>query len=155
MQIFIRIISGKVLAVDVEPEMTIAELKKKIEAKYQIPMEEMCMHFKGNILKDAETINEAGIRQEDILTIIKAPKKESEEIELLVRLDNRKYFPMTFRLSDTIKEIKAKICEKTDMGDPEKAHIFCKGQILENHITIKEAGLKKRDILFITGFLAC
>ena len=155
MQIFIRTLYGKVLAVDVEPEMTIGEIKKKIGAKYQIPMEEMCMIFKGNILKDVTTIDEAGIRKEDLLNIVKALEKESEEIELLVRFDDRESFPMTFRPSDTIKEVKAKVYEKTDMGGSGEPDIYYRGQRLENHITIKEAGVKKKDMLLMCRFLKC
>ena len=153
MQIFIRTGSGRIFAVDVEPEMTIAELKKRIEARYKIPMAEMDILFRGCALKDAETIDEAEIKQEDLLNILKAPEKKSEGIKLLVKSDYGIFSTMVFKLSDTIKEVITKTCAESGGGDPESAKIYYRGQRLEEHITIKEANLKENDILILMFIL--
>ena len=75
MQIFIRTPYGKVHTIDVKPEMTIAEFKKKIEAKYQIPITDMSITFNGIILKDETTIDEAGIRNESTLHVVKKSRR--------------------------------------------------------------------------------
>ena len=149
MQIFIRSPYGKMVAVDVEPEMTIGEVKKKIGAKYQIPMAEMDMCFKGRTLKDAETINEAGIKQEDMLNIRK-PSEEAkrDEIELIVKFDDRECSSMTFKLSDTIKEVKAKTFDKLHVK-PKDAFILYRGQRLEDCYTIEKANIKEGDTVLL------
>ena len=149
MQIFIRTISGKVLAVDVEPEMTIAELKKKIEAKHSIPIADLKLVFKGNQLKDTKTIDEAGIRKEDLINITKAPEEaKGDEIDVYIEGSDNPRTTMMLKLSDTIKEVMVKINNKFHMN-LEKMTIYCKGQRLDETITIKEAGLKDKDVLVI------
>ena len=151
MQIFIRTTGGKMFTVDVKSEMTIAELKKTIEANHKIPIAELDLIFKGNKLKDTQTIGGAGISEEDTINIVKAPEEgKGDEIDLLIKSADKPGAIMKFKMSDTTKEIIAKVSEKFDMN-PNGMRIYYKGQRLEPDWTIKDAGLKDKDTLLFTA----
>ena len=147
MQIFIRTIAGKVLAVDVEPEMTIAQLKEKIEAKHKIPIAELNLIYKGNKLMDTQTIDKAGISKEDTINIVKAPEGAKDgEIDLLIRSNANPGGIMKFKVNDTIEKVIINVGDKYSI-DPKEVEIYYKGQRLERAHTIKEVGLKNNDTL--------
>ena len=150
MLIFIRTPYGKMHTIDVEPEMTIAEIKKRIEAKYQIPIAKMDILFKGSSLKDEITIDEAKIKQEDILNIVKPLEKEGEGITLLVKTDFGKIFSMTFNPSDIIEGVKKKICDKLGVS-PKSMRIFHRGQRLEDCCAIIKTSIKEGDTIFLVN----
>ena len=154
MQIFIRTTAGKVYAVDVESTMTIADLKEKIEAKHQVSMAELSIVFKGNILEDKTTIDEAGIKKEDLLNVVKAAEKgKKDERTLQLTNDGSNVITITFKETDSIEKIIIEGCEKFG-GDPSKMYLFHKGQRLDNKsISIKDANIKDKDIVLISAFL--
>ena len=165
MQVFINTADKKNYSIDVEPKMTIFELKKRIEAKSKIPIEDINVVYKGRTLKNEITIDKAGIKDKDRLNIAKVSEEaKGEEIDLVLKANDKspvglglESTVMTFKKSDTIKEVIGKICDKSG-GDPDRILIYHKGQRLEKHTKINETTISKNDmVLLITqvdgGFL--
>ena len=153
MQIFIRTPYGKMHTVDVDPKMTIDELKKKIAAKYQIAIRDMNITFKGTILKDATTIDEAGIKQEDTVSVVKnAEEAKSDEIDLVIAAKEGERVTMTFKRSDTVEQVISKMIEKSPL-DLVGGNLFYKGEKLEKDKALEEIGVKNKDLLAFIGFL--
>jgi len=69
-QIWVKAINGKAIALAVEPKDTIASVKRKIQEKEGIPADEQRLIFSGTELEDERTIADCNIRKESILNLV-------------------------------------------------------------------------------------
>ena len=110
MKIFVQIIKGKNITLEVEPSDSILNIKEKIQDKEGIPTSEQKLFFNGILLEDQKALSYYYIKKESTLHLITLSIDFSNII--FVKKVDGSAFTLMVELSDTIKSIKEKIEEK-------------------------------------------
>ena len=70
MQVFVKTLVGKTIALEVEPGETIASLKSKLADKGGVPAEKQRLVFQSKQLDDERTVSDYGIQKESTLHLL-------------------------------------------------------------------------------------
>eukprot|EP00906_Rhabdomonas_costata_P027134 RCo038581 len=69
MQLFVKTLTGKTVAINVDGKDSVADVKSKIFSLEGIPEDLQCLIFGGKQLLDESTLEESGVEQECILNL--------------------------------------------------------------------------------------
>ncbi|MEM8521519.1 ubiquitin-like protein [Flavobacterium sp. PL12] len=131
MQIFAKTLTGKTIALEVEPSDSIEIIKAKIYDKEGIPIEDQILKFGGATLEDDKTLADYNIQKESTIHIFQASLGISNNNEINTGL---KVFPnpsavyltvsgLTEDKNYTIFNLTGNIAKRGITGDQEKINI--------------------------------
>ena len=73
MQIYVKMLTGKTISLEVEASDTMKNLKAKIQDKEDIPSDEQMLYFDGNLLNDMHRFSDYGILGKSSLGLMLNP----------------------------------------------------------------------------------
>ena len=129
---------GKNIILDVDPNDTIKDVKKKLENKSNIPVEDQRLLFDDKLLDDRPTLKDYKIKHGDTI--------QMEPMKINVITPQGKKITLDVKPDDTIKDVKKKVEKEEDIPVEDQRLLFL-GKQLDDHPTLKDYKIKHGDTI--------
>ena len=141
-QVFVEIITGKTITLNVEQSNTIEYIKDKIKDYDDEDLNQYKLSISGMLLEDNKTLEYYNIKNQPTLHLVQV-----KIFKIIVLNLKKKNFFIEVESSDTLKKLKKKIEDKQEIL-PNKFKLILNGKKLEHNKTIGDYELN-RNIIYL------
>ena len=134
--IFVKTLTGKILALDVEPSDTIKNVKRKIQDKEGIPPSQQHLIFRRQELKDHQTLDEYKVTDKSSVHL----RLQDELDRILINVEfpsGRKIF-INVSPRDDFESVRKIICDREGIPVDQQRLSFVGKEVVDNHLPLSE-----------------
>ena len=146
MHIVVKMMTGKTITLDVEPETSIEAAKRQIEDKEGIPPDQQHLVYRGKQLEYGRTLKEYNIQNESILGLLVSRLQPGMQIFVKMMTSPEKMITLEVEPRTSIEELKVKIPDKE--GIPaDRQRLTLAGKELEDSRSLEDSNVQKESTL--------
>ena len=134
--IFVKTLTGKILALNVEPSDTIKNMKLKIQSKLGIPPSQLHLIFRGQELKDHQTLDECKVTDKSSVHL----RLQDELDRILINVEfpsGRKIF-INVSPGDDFESVRKIIYDREGIPVDQQRLSFVGKEVVDDHLPLSE-----------------